>query len=266
MTALLAEICQRKREHVKTCKTSRPLHELEERIRHIAPPRPFAAALQRKIEAGDIALIAEIKKASPSRGLIRPDFDPAAHAVAYEQAGAACLSVLTDGPYFQGEDAYLAAARSACQLPALRKDFMVDPYQVTEARAIGADCILIIMAAIDDALARDLEQAAHALGMDALIEIHDEAELQRAQKHLSCKLVGINNRNLSTLAIDLQTSIRLRPMLPPTALAVCESGIKTHDDIAAMRAANIHCFLVGESLMLQPDITTATRRLLGTAC
>lgn len=262
MSELLAEICARKREYVTACKTQNPLFKLESCLADAPPVRPFAGALRAKTALGKPALIAEIKKASPSRGVIRPDFDPKIHAADYESAGAACLSILTDTPYFQGEDRHLVEGRAACSLPVLRKDFMIDPYQITEARTLGADCILIIMAAIDDALAKTLETTAHALGMDALIEVHTEAELERAQHHLSCRLVGINNRNLSTLAIDLNTSARLRPMLPADALVVCESGIKTHDDIQAMQRANIHCFLVGESLMSNPDLPSATRRLL----
>lgn len=263
MSGLLHEICARKREHVAVRKAAAPLASLRDAIAAQGPVRPFAAALRHKAAQRQIGLIAEIKKASPSRGLIRADFDPARHAADYAAAGASCLSVLTDTPYFQGEDAYLSQARSACALPVLRKDFMVDVYQVAEARAMGADCILIIMAAVDDVLARELEAAARELTMDALIEVHDEAELERALTHLDAPMIGINNRNLSTLEISLETSRRLRPLIPAERLAVCESGIAAHSDIAAMQRADIHCFLVGESLMSQADVRHATRALLG---
>ena len=264
MTQLLTTICTHTAEHVAACKQTTSLTELEQQGTAQSAPRGFAAALRAKVAADNAGLIAEIKKASPSRGLIRTDFDPAAHARDYEAGGAAGLSVLTDARYFQGSADDLTKARSACALPVLRKDFMIDSYQVAEARAMGADCILIIMAAVDDALAAELESAAIHYGMDALIEVHDEPELERALKHLRSPLIGINNRNLSTLSIDLGTSRRLAPLVPSERLVVCESGIGAAADMAAMRAHHIHCFLVGESLMSQPDLLSATQQLLAT--
>ena len=256
MADMLAEICATKRVEVSARK---PLG-----LTHWQTPsavRGFEAALRAKSQTG-IALIAEIKKASPSKGLIRADFNPAAHAAAYQAGGAACLSVLTDAPYFQGHEDYLIAARSACYLPVIRKDFMVDPWQCAEARAMGGDAILIIVAALDDVAMTEIEDAAGQENMDVLVEVHDEAELERALKHLKSKLVGVNNRNLKTFEVDLATTERLAKLVPDDVLLVCESGISTHADCLRMAEAGIHTFLVGESLMRQDDIQAATQRLL----
>ncbi|MDX1975591.1 MAG: indole-3-glycerol phosphate synthase TrpC [Rickettsiales bacterium] len=262
MSDTLAKICADKREHIARSKESVSLAELEARIASGQKPRGFRRALAQAIEQGHIALIAEIKKASPSVGVIRADFDPATLARAYQKGGAHCLSVLTDQPYFQGEDAYLQAARQAVSLPVLRKDFMLDPYQIIESRALGADCILLIMAALSDSQAAELENTAIELGMDVLVEVHDQDELDRALLHLRPQLLGVNNRNLKTLKVDLATSETLAKQIPSPILRVCESGIRTHDDIVRMQHANIHCFLVGESLMREEDVTLATKELL----
>lgn len=261
MSDILDRIAAYKREDVAARKAARSKDAIEAAARKASPPRGFRAALERVNEVGRTALIAEIKKASPSKGLIRADFDPPSLARAYERGGAACLSVLTDGPSFQGDDSYLAAARDAVALPCLRKDFLVDPWQVAESRALGADCILIILAMIDDALAADLLAEAERWGMDALIETHDETEMARACA-LGGDLVGINNRSLRTFEVDLETTERLAILSPVRALLVAESGIFTPDDVARVSAAHAQAVLVGESLMRQPDVEAATRALL----
>jgi indole-3-glycerol phosphate synthase len=261
MRDVLAEICAEKRAHVARAKAARSEAALLAGIAGAPPVRPFAAALERHLAQGRYSLIAEIKKASPSAGLIRADFDPPALARAYEAGGASCLSVLTDAPYFQGSDDDLDAARVAVALPVLRKDFILDPYQVVESRRIGADCILLIMAALSDAEATELAAAAAELGLDVLAEIHDRAELDRALR-LGVRLVGINNRNLKTLQTDLRTAETLAPEVPPDRIVVAESGIRRTEDLARLAAAGARCFLVGETLMREPDVTAATRRLL----
>ena len=264
MTDVLARICADKRDHIAASKARRPLSAVEADARAATPPRGFMASLSSTVQGGGFGLIAEIKKASPSKGLIRADFDPPALARAYESGGATCLSVLTDVPYFQGDDAYLVAARNAVTLPVLRKDFMLDPYQVTEARALGADCILLIMAALEDSQAMELAVCAANWGMDVLVEVHDGAELDRALD-LDVPLIGINNRNLKTLAVDLQTARDLGPRVPIDRLVVGESGIHSHDELVDLARYNMKCFLVGESLMKQADVTRATASLLGAA-
>lgn len=264
MTDVLERICADKRRHIAQRKRQRSEQALLRDARTQSPPRGFRKCLSGRIDRAGVALIAEIKKASPSKGLIRAAFDPPALAKAYQDAGAACLSVLTDGPYFQGRDRDLVDARAAVALPVLRKDFMLDPYQVVEARAIGADCILVIMAALDDQEAAALEAAALDLGMDVLIEVHDRAELERAL-HLRSPLIGINNRNLKTLTVDLATTENLAAITPSDRELVCESGLRTAEDLVRMAGAGARRFLIGESLMRQADVHGATRALLGPA-
>jgi indole-3-glycerol phosphate synthase len=261
MSDVLEKINAVKRASVAARKQRTPLSEIEQRAKAASPVRGFTAALSAKVASGQYALIAEIKKASPSAGLIRDDFSPAALARAYANAGAACLSVLTEEDHFQGDDAHLREARAAVALPVLRKDFMLEPYQIVEARALGADCILLIMAALDDALAAELEDCARAVGLDVLVEVHDEAEMERALK-LKSPLIGVNNRNLKTLVTDLATTERLAKALPKDRVLVSESGLKSSADLARMSQCGARRFLVGESLMRQKDVEAATRALL----
>ena len=261
MTDTLTKICDTKREEVAARKAEASLADLAARASQQSTPRGFEAALRTRAETG-FALIAEIKKASPSKGLIRADFDPPAHARAYEAGGATCLSILTDAPYFQGHEDYLIAARAACALPVLRKDFMVDPWQCAEARAIGADAILIIVAALDDGQMAEIEAAAREHGMDVLVEVHNEAEMERAAR-LKSRLIGVNNRDLKRFVTDLGTTGRLAPLAPEGSLLVAESGIGGHADVLTLAATGAKAFLVGESLMRHADVAAATRALLG---
>jgi len=261
MTDKLGEICATKREEVAARKGLATVDDLDRAARETTPPRGFRAALEAR-SANGFGLIAEIKKASPSKGLIRADFRPAEHAVAYQQGGAACLSVLTDAAYFQGHEDYLMDARAACSLPVLRKDFTLDPWQVAEARAIGADAILIIVAALDDGAMAEIEQAALERGMDVLVEVHDEAEMERAAR-LRSRLIGVNNRDLRTFRTDLGTTERLARLAPDGTLLVAESGINAHADLERLATVGVRSYLVGESLMRHQDVAAATRALLG---
>jgi indole-3-glycerol phosphate synthase len=263
MSTMLERILDAKRAEVATRMATTAVADLSARAEQQSAPRGFRAALDARRRTGH-ALIAEIKKASPSKGLIRQDFDPPAHARAYEQGGATCLSVLTDERWFQGADAYLAAARDACSLPVLRKDFIVDPWQVLESRAIGADAILLIMAALDDGLACAIEAAAIECGLDVLVEVHDAEELDRALK-LTSRLIGINNRDLKTFNVDLARTAEIAAKAPEGATLVSESGLATRADLDALAAQGINCFLIGEALMRQDDLTAATRALVGPA-
>jgi indole-3-glycerol phosphate synthase len=256
----LDEICATKREEVAARKTAKTLSDLDRLAADVEAPRGFRRALEDKAKGG-FGLIAEIKKASPSKGLIRADFRPHQHAMDYAAGGAACLSVLTDAPYFQGHEQFLMDARASCALPVLRKDFMVDTWQVAEARAIGADAILIIVAALEDGLMAEIEAAALERGMDVLVEVHDEAEMDRAAR-LQSRLIGVNNRDLKTFRTDLATTERLAPLAPEGTLLVGESGINNHADCLRLENYGVRCFLVGESLMRQDDVAAATRAIL----
>ncbi|MBN42731.1 MAG: indole-3-glycerol-phosphate synthase [Alphaproteobacteria bacterium] len=261
MSDVLTKINKDKLAHIAACKAVTPLSALEARAKGASETRGFAKQLTDRAAAGRFGLIAEVKKASPSKGLIREDFDPSMIAKAYEAGGATCMSVLTDTPYFQGRDEDLVAAREAVSLPVIRKDFMLDPYQVVEARALGADCILLIMAGLEDEQAAELAAASRDWGMDVLVEVHNAEELDRALK-IDGDLVGINNRNLKTLTVDLATTEELAPHVPSDLVLVCESGLFTPDDLVRMSGVGARCFLIGESLMRQDDIVGAVRDLL----
>lgn len=262
MSDMLTAILDRKRIEVTERRATTSLADLDARATAQSAPRGFRAALDARAGAGRHALIAEIKKASPSKGLIRADFDPPSHARAYAAGGAVCLSVLTDGPGFQGHADYLVAARAACDLPVLRKDFMIDPWQVAEARAMGADAVLIIVAALDDGAMAEIEAAAIERGMDVLVEVHDAAEMARAAR-LRSRLIGVNNRNLKTFEVDFNKTYELVGAAPPDCTFVAESGLNTRAELDAMAAHGIHCFLIGEALMRQADVEAATRGLVG---
>lgn len=261
MTDVLKTICDTKFAHISDTKKKYSLKDQEIRASEADSPRGFVTALSQRRLNQDYGFICEIKKASPSKGLIRPNgFDPAKLAAAYERGGAACLSVLTDEPYFQGQNEYLVAARSAVSIPVLRKDFMIDPYQVVESRGLGADCILIIMAALSDQQAQELEACAFEWGMDALIEVHDQGELERAQE-LKSPLIGVNNRNLKTMEVSLETTLKLVPHLSSDKIPVAESGLRTPEDLKQCEAVGAGCFLIGETFMRQDDVEAAVRNL-----
>ena len=262
MSDVLTKICADKLVHVTACRLHKSLIEITEQAKAATAPRGFARALESKVESDEYGLIAEIKKASPSKGLIRKKFDSKTLALAYQAGSAACLSVLTDKPYFQGADRHLLEARGAIDLPVLRKDFMLDPYQIVESRALGADCILLIMAALEDAQAQELEAQAMELGMDVLIEVHSAQELERALA-LKSPLLGINNRNLKTLVVDIATTEELAALVPKGRQLIAESGLNSPEDLARMAKAGASRFLIGESLMRQDDVETATKNLLG---
>ncbi|MGY2732600.1 indole-3-glycerol phosphate synthase TrpC [Sphingomonas sp. UYP23] len=262
MTDILNRILETKRADVAARKATTALSELDSRIAAQSPPRGFRAALDARAAAGGYALVAEIKKASPSKGLIREDFDPPAHALAYQAGGATCLSVLTDEAWFQGADGFLSAARDVCDLPVLRKDFMVDPWQVPESRGIGADAILLIMAALDDVTLAEIEASAIECGMDVLVEVHSQAEMERAMK-LKSRLIGVNNRNLRDFTVDFARTYELVSKAPKDCTFVAESGLTTRADLDAMAEHGIRCFLIGEALMRQSDVEAATRTLVG---
>ncbi len=261
MSDILDRICADKRLHIAACKATCTFSEMELLAANAPKTRGFAASLHAALASGLYGLIAEIKKASPSKGMIREDFEPATLARAYEAGGATCLSILTDTPYFQGRNEYLTAARAATRLPVLRKDFILDPYQVFEARAIGADCILIILAALDDSEAKELASVARDLEMDVLVEVHNENELDRALM-LDSPLIGINNRNLKSLEVDVATTERLAPKIPDDRIRISESGLATPKDLKRMASSDVRCFLIGEALMRQADVEAATRALV----
>ena len=263
MSDVLTQICDKKREWVESSKTNFSEVKLMRQIQFMEPPRKFRSALTEAVQCSGLALIAELKKASPSKGLIREDFNVETLSIDYETGGATCLSILTDEPFFQGKDDYLVEARAATSLPVLRKDFIIDTYQILESRFIGADCVLLILAAIDDSQSQELASCATDLGMDVLVEIHDEEELERALRIRGEFLIGINNRNLKTLEVNLSNTIRLAPQIPKNYEIICESGISNPGDIKRVQESGVHRFLVGETLMRKKNLAAATRELLG---